>query len=194
MAYELDYQILLHIIASSSEDMMMQYESVLVDYFDEYMRFREICKVAGRDRQPDAGSPTIDDLRKGWRKYTSLSHNRFDELIRFYFLRFKQNARKKGRKGTVTELNTELSGHNKWYRMLNDHGIGNQYHDDMRKLCFIFQLSYAESVELLWSAGHPFDNGSLRDYIIAECLVNKTYDYEAVNKQLMQMKQDILFN
>lgn len=42
MVYELDYQILLHIIASSSEDMMMQYESVLVDYFDEYMRFREI--------------------------------------------------------------------------------------------------------------------------------------------------------
>lgn len=46
-------------------------------------------------------------------------------------------------------------------------------------MIFIFQLNYAEAVELLWSAGHPFDNGSLRDYIIAECLVNKTYDYEA---------------
>ena len=50
-----------------------------------------------------------------------------------------------------------------------------------------------ESVELLWSAGHPFDSDSRRDYVIAECLVKKIYTLEEVDKRLAALGQPVLF-
>lgn len=191
MDYELDYRILLHIKRALSKEKVNEIENVLADNFDEYMRFREIEGPAKIDSSPT--SLSVDELRKNWINYTKLNKNRFDKLIENYFERYKKNAKKKNKKGTVTELNIELSGPNKWYRMLKDHGIGSKYHDDMRKLCFLFELSYLESVELLWSAGHPFDSDSRRDYVIAECLVKKIYTLEEVDKRLAALGQPVLF-
>lgn len=193
MAYDLDFQILLHIIPELPEDVMDRVEGALAESFDEYMRFREICEIINESKGIPQKKFSEEDLKKSWRQYTRLDRNRFDELIDFYFLRYKERAKKKGRKGTVTELNVELSGHNKWYRMLRDHGMGKQYHDDIRKLCFIFQLSYTEAVELLWSAGQPLSSEDARDYVIAECLVKKVYKQEEINKKLQAMKQAVLF-
>lgn len=191
MDYELDYRILLHIKRALSKEKVNEIENVLADNLDEYMRFREIEGPAKIDSSPT--SLSVDELRKNWINYTKLNKNRFDKLIENYFERYKKNAKKKNKKGTVTELNIELSGPNKWYRMLKDHGIGSKYHDDMRKLCFLFELSYLESVELLWSAGHPFDSDSRRDYVIAECLVKKIYALEEVDKRLAALGQPALF-
>lgn len=191
MDNELDYRILRHIKHALPEKRICEIENVLADNFDEYMRFREIEGTAGTGL--DQTSLSVDELRKNWVRYTKLNNNRFDKLVETYFDRYKENAKKRNKKGTVTELNIELSGHNKWYRMLKDHGIGAKYHDDMRKLCFLFELSYLESIELLWSAGHPFDNDSTRDYVIAECLVQKIYEQEEVDKRLAALGQPVLF-
>lgn len=191
MTNELDYQILLHINRTMEEDDLLKIEEVLANNLDEYMRFREIHDIA----KPPAGSSakSIDALKQSWRNYARLSNSRFDMLIRTYFERYKENAKKEKRKCTVTELNRELSGHNKWYRMLKDHGIGLKYHDDMRKLCFIFRLTYSESVEFLWSAGQTLDSDSRRDFVIAECLVNQIYEPDKVNERLAALHQPLLF-
>lgn len=191
MDYELDYRILLHIKRALPRDRINEIENVLADNLDEYMRFREVEGPAEIDSGPV--SLDVDELRKNWIKYTKLNKNKFDDLIEKYFEKYKKNAKKKNKKGTVTELNIELSGPNKWYRMLKDHGIGSKYHNDMRKLCFLFELSYLESIELLWSSGHPFDSDSKRDYVIAECLVKKIYAPEEVDKRLAALGQPVLF-
>ena len=124
MDYELDYRILLHIKRALPRDRINEIENVLADNLDEYMRFREVEGPAEIDSGPV--SLNVDELRKNWIKYTKLNKNKFDDLIEKYFEKYKKNAKKKNKKGTVTELNIELSGPNKWYRMLKDHGIGSK--------------------------------------------------------------------
>lgn len=191
MSKEIDYRILYRINQNLSEERLTEIGQALADYFDEYMRFREIGNTARKGKKKDG----LDgrEIKSDWNQYARMSGSQFQKLIETYYLRYKENARKRGRKGTVTELNEELSGHNKWYRMIRDRGIGAQYRDDMRKLCFLFELSYAEAIELLWSAGHPFDGGSVRDYVIAECLVRGIYKEDEVDRCLIEAGGKPLF-
>ncbi len=191
MNSDLDYQILLHFSRSLEEERLLEMEEVLADSLDEYMRFREIREVGKEEK----GRKSLDKewVKKSWRQYARISGNRFDSLTEKYFRRYHTYMKDKGKKGTVTELNSYLSGHNKWYRMLKQHGIGPQYGRDMRRLCILFRLSYGEATEFLWSAGHPLDSDSRSDYVIAECLVNKIYETEQVDRCLAEVNEPPLF-
>lgn len=191
MSNDIDYQILLQMFPILPDEVIEKAEHVLANNLAEYMRFCEIKETAGK--RSDETALTIDKVKKEWRQYTKSGGLKFDELVEKYFIRYKENAKEKRKKGTVLQLNSELSGHNKWYRMLKDHGMGPQYHDDIRKLCFLFELSYLEAIEFLWSAGQPLDNASTRDFVIADCLVKKIYKQEKVNECLAELGQTALF-
>ena len=194
MKGELDRQILLHIHRDLPPERIEEISGVLAGNLDEYMRFKELGDLLQEEREElSKKEPDMEKLKKEWNQYARMDHKRFDVLMEQYFNRYQKALKAKGEKGTVANLNAAIGGHNKWYRMKKDHGFGKQYREDMRRLCFLFKLSYTEAIEFLWSAGQPLDSASARDYVIAQCLVKQEYEQEKIDERLKQIGKQPLF-
>ena len=153
---------------------------------EHYLSLNEALKQA---RQPEGMSGRVQD---GWRTF-SQEGNRFTELMEQYIKEYQQRERQAGRRGNLSELEAFVSNHSKWHRMMDAHGIGKAYRDDMRRVCVLFRLNYCQATELLCAAGQPFDPSDKRDYLIAQCLTEQRWTPEEVNCALERGKVSALF-
>lgn len=64
----------------------------------------------------------------------------------------------------------------------------------VKQLCFGLKLSYEDAVMLMASAGFAFSNNDIGDLIVVYFLKNKTYDIFAVDIELYERDQALLFN
>ncbi len=151
---------------------------------DRYLYFTEALEEAQKHR--------TNSVREEWRIF-SRGGGQFHALMQRYIRRYRERAKEQGQKGTLAELEHEVSNHSKWNRMMNDRGVGNQYRDDLRRVCFVFRLSYVEATELLWTAGQPFDASDRRDFVLARCLTQKRFSPEEVEQVLEEENLPALF-
>ena len=103
------------------------------------------CENNKIDEQQKRNDATEDeDLRKKWEKSRKENNkgNKFLELMDTYIESYLNGER--GIKGSHTRIDMEnlVSNHSKWHRMMNHRGQGRQYRDDMRRVCFVFHLSF----------------------------------------------------
>lgn len=134
----------------------------------------------------------IGNLKERW-KQERKNYKRFDQLMETYIDEYLQG--KRGAEGSHSRADMEntVSNHSKWNRMRNHQGQGKQYKEDLRRICFLFHLTYLEANELLWSAGQVFDMNDFRDYILMYCLKNEIYLVEEINEILKKEKLEELF-
>lgn len=109
---------------------------------------------------------------------------KFQRLIKKYLASYLRGERDTSFKPSRSYLEDLVSNHAKWGRMMQQSGKGKQYHDDLRRVCFVFHLSLPEANELLWSASHTFVFDDFRDYVIVDCLKKKIYNMEVVDELL----------
>lgn len=129
-----------------------------------------------------------------WRLCDSSTNILFVNLLNHYVDRKMETHHKaKGTKITLVDIYTAVNNHSKWYRMVKHGGRGDYYHDDVRRVCFVLELTFLEATELLYSAGQPLERTSMRDKILAACLCDRIYDEHAVNQKLLDAKQKPLF-
>lgn len=124
-----------------------------------------------------------EDLRKKWDKARkeNTKGNKFLELMDTYVESYLKGEYGGRESHTKIDMENLVSNHSKWHRMMNHRGQGRQYRDDMRRVCFVFHLSFPQANELLWSAGHFFDTDDFRDFILMDCLQKQEYSYEQVD-------------
>lgn len=136
-----------------------------------------------------------EDLRERWiqLKKEKSNGNKFLELMDDYIESYL--SKESGPQGSHSRAAMEnwVSNHSKWHRMMNHRGQGRQYKDDLRRICFLFHLSYPEANELLWSAGHFFDYDDFRDFIIIDCLQKQEYSFERIDALLNKHNLSPLF-
>ena len=149
----------------------------------------EMAKPASDD------SPSNQSLRERW--YSGIRQNsrktRFLSLMERYIDSYLRGERDKGGKLSRSMMENIVSNHSKWNRMMNQYGQGKQYQDDIRRVCFLFRLTFPEANERMWSAGQMFDMGDFRDFVLVDCLQKQIYSQEAVNQILDREGLPLLF-
>lgn len=195
-----DRQMLLDILEALPADMIEYLTRHFAGDLDRSMYLRELKKELAlkyNKNKTFSGEETADLHKKeqmqAWRSYTKANNNRFSELMQKYVEMHLKRQRETNRKYSRLDMEETVSSHSKWYRMMKSNGQGGQYRDDLRRICVLFQLNYAQSVELLWAAGHPFDTDDKRDYLIAYCIAEGTYDLEKVDRCLADGNVEPLF-
>lgn len=188
MKQELEHRILLDILSLLPQEQVERLKQSFSKSGnpERYLCLMELLVESGTEENRQG-------VREEWNQYSSKNENQFLVLMDRYIEKYQAMERDEGRKGTLTDLKMAVSNHSKWHRMLRDCGRGNQYHDDMRRACFVFRLSYEEALELLWSAGQPLDHSERRDFTLAECLLRGIYDPEKIDLELDKMKERRLF-
>ena len=187
MDQSLEHCILLAIVSEAPEEMIDALKNRFSNDLELYFAFEAILdEASGRESREI-------DLLADWRSYARRDGNRFTNLITAYVERFRQQERREGRKGKVSDLEELVSNHNKWHRMMVQHGVGNQYREDLRRACFVFRLTLPEATELLWSAGHPFDREDRWDFALADLLGKGIYGQAEVDAQLQKHHMRPLF-
>lgn len=191
-ACELDIYILKKILSLLSNEQI----DTLMIYFREdtecYQRLSEIIdELKNKKVIPDKEKDL--DIRQKWRAYLKTYNNRFDKLMEKYMKAYLEKEKKEKHSGKKSDLEHLISNHTKWNRMMTQRGQGIQYQDDIRRICFVFRLTYPEANELMWSAGQLFDMDNLRDFILVDCLTKGIYDIENINKRLSDQNLKILF-
>jgi len=159
-----------------------------VQYLD---RLNEILDENPRDQI--SSSDTNEDIVKKWEKEKVKFGNKFQTLMKKYMDQYLKNERNGMFEPSRAYLENLVSNHSKWNRMMNHNGQGRQYRDDLRRVCFVFRLTFPEANELLMSAGQLFDLGDLRDYILIDCLNRKIYSMEKVDEILSKAGVSVLF-
>lgn len=185
----MDYQILLQLCRELSAETIAEMEAVLSSDPDALMRFREIQRVVGEAR---ANAPGISTIKRAWSS-PRMSSNRFDELLDRYIERYIERTKDCANRGTTADLYNRINGQAKWYRMRKHRAARPQYHDDVRMICLLCGLNCSETIEFLWTAGHPLQAGDRRDDILADCILNDIRDPEEVNARLAARRQAPLF-
>lgn len=186
MYNSIEWQVLREILALLPDETVNRLKAALAGDLDKYICLIEAVDAAGEEKNDG-------QIGEDWRTFARQSGDRFTQLMERYVVRYQEEERKAGRKGTLSELKETVSNHSKWHRMMRDHGVGNQYREDMRRVCLAFRLSYLEATELLWSAGQPFDPESQRDFCIADCIARRVYEPELVDRELEKHRLPPLF-
>lgn len=189
MDTNIDYQILLQLCRELSAETVAKMELVLSSDPDALMRFREVQDIVAKAHNKE---PAVSTIKKAWSS-PRMSTNRFDELLDRYIERYIQLTKKYNGRGTTADLYSRINGQAKWYRMRTHRGARPQYHDDVRMICLLCELNCSETIEFLWTAGHPLMAGDLRDDIIADCILKGIRDPEEVNAKLTARRQAPLF-
>ena len=121
--------------------------------------------------------------------------NRFYEILDEEIHRYRDRARKNGKKGTQTELYMDAGfDHNSWHRMKNARGEGEQYDDGLKRLVILFQMEYPSALEFLMLAGHTFLLTNPRDCFLVQCLNRHIWSMDEVDRYLEQNGVPALFN
>lgn len=187
---ELDKEIIEEIL----KKLPLDARSGIIDSFsanpDQLNRLNEIMGIHTQVAQNNAPAESILDR---WNESKKNHKNRFNELIERYLEAYLKGERETEYEPSRSSLENIVSNHSKWNRMINHHGQGRQYRDDIRRVCFVFRLTFPEANELMWSAGQFFDPSDLRDYIIIDCLKNGIYSMEKVDKTLRDVGVPELF-
>lgn len=190
---ERDDSILKDILAALPEDVYQKLTDSLVSDPIALQRLNEIRRSSSTaDKQSDTG--TVSSIREKWNNYLRKHPgNRFKTLIERYLASYLRGERYNEFTPSRGFLETLVSNHSKWNRMINQNGQGRQYQDDIRRICFVFQLTFLEANELMWSAGQQFDLSSLRDFVLVDCLQKQIYAPDAVDKILEEEHLHPLF-
>ena len=135
------------------------------------------------DSPASESSTMVQTLRQKW--VNSKPRNRFSYLMEGYVDSYL-HGKCFNKYGDLSKsaLEEMVNCHSKWDRMMRQHGQGRQYRDDIRRLCFLFQLELPQANELMWSAGQIFDFGDFRDYVLTDCLNRKIFDPDKVDEEL----------
>lgn len=168
------------------------FEKIPGDTLTQIARFIDPASLEGQvirevlcpvDSSASESSTVIQTLRQEWVK--SKPRNRFSYLMEIYVDSYLHGEcfHKYGdlSKSALEEM---VNCHSKWDRMMRQHGQGRQYRDDIRRLCFLFQLKLPQANELMWSAGQIFDFGDFRDYVLTDCLKRGIFDPDQVDEIL----------
>lgn len=153
-------------------------------------RYLSLTEALKRTRQP---GDAPGGVREDWRAF-SQEGDKFTQLMEQYIEEYQEREKRKGLRGNLSDLEASVNNHSKWRRMMNAHGIGKAYRDDMRRVCVVFGLNYRQATELLWAAGQPFDTADKRDFIIAQCLTEGRWTPEEVNRALESENVPALFH
>ena len=188
--FELDQQLLLKMISVMPSS---ELENIALHLREEEtlsMRFNELrCQLELFDEE----NPDETNVKTRWMDYRESHNNLFQSLVKKYTRAYLERERKIHSNINQIDLENLVSNHPKWNRMLFDRGQGKQYRDDVRRMCFVFQLSYPAAQELMWSAGQIFELDQLRDFVIIDCLSQRIYDIEEIDARLMEHKVAVLF-
>ncbi len=178
---ELDKEILREILRKLTPDTL----SGIIDSFSsDPAQLNRLNEILGLRPQPDQSNGRTENILDRWKCSQKDHKNRFNELIEHYLESYLSGERETEYEPSRASLENIVSNHSKWNRMIKHHGQGRQYRDDIRRVCFVFRLTFPEANELMWSAGQLFDPSDLRDYIIIDCLKNKIYSMEKVDEIL----------
>lgn len=187
---ELDQEILKEILNKLPPDA----RNGIIDSFsanpEQLNRLNEIMGIHNQATQNDTPAESILDR---WNESKKNHKNRFNELTERYLAEYLKGERETEYEPSRASLENIVSNHSKWNRMINHHGQGRQYRDDIRRVCFVFRLTFPEANELMMSAGQFFDPSDLRDYIIIDCLKNGVYSMEKVDETLRDVGVPELF-
>lgn len=184
-----EYQIISHLCRKLPAEMIAEMENALSNDLDALARFQEIKKTVQESMEEKGGVAVI---QKAWPQ-PQVSTSGFKVLLDKYKARYIQHMKDSGLKATTADLYEQVSGQSKWYRMCKDKAAPSQYHDDVRMICVLCRLNCSETIEFLWTTGHPLLAGDARDQIIAECIIDGVYEPEEVNRRLKEQKQEPLF-
>lgn len=190
--FELDHQILRKLLSFLPLD---QLDNIQCQFREDeccYTRLLEILDDLNKNVQ-NTREKEQSDIRLVWRDYMKTHNNRFLVLMDKYINSYLDKEREANRSGKRIDLENLVSNHSKWNRMMMQRGQGIQYRDDLRRICFVFQLTYPEANELMWSAGQVFDMDNLRDFVIVDCLIKGIYDFGEINDRLYKANVEILF-
>ena len=187
---ELDNKILLGILKNLPGDML---NSIVNSFSSDPAQLDRLQEILGTSMEKTPEKEPDMNIRDRWENSKKDYKNRFNELIQKYLDAYLRGERKTEFEPSRATLENIVSNHSKWNRMINHHGQGRQYHDDIRRVCFVFQLTFPEANELMWSAGQLFDPCDLRDYIIIDCLQRQIYSMSAVDQLLLDSGVPELF-
>lgn len=178
---ELDKQILMEVLGQLPRETLQE---IVGSYSADSQQAKRLQEMLGALPQPAPEPASSQSVVDRWEKSKKNHKNRFNVLIERYLEAYLRGERQSEYEHSRAYLENVVSNHSKWNRMINHHGQGRQYRDDIRRVCFVFRLSFPEANELMWSAGQLFDPGDLRDYIIIDCLKKQVYSMETVDDLL----------
>lgn len=191
---ERDDSILKDILAALPEDVYQKLTDSLEPDPVALQRLSEIRRNSSTaDEQSDTSK--VSSIREKWKNYLHKHPgNRFKTLIERYLASYLRGERYNDFTPSRGFLESMVSNHSKWNRMINQNGQGRQYQDDIRRICFIFQLTFLEANELMWSAGQQFDLSCFRDFVLVDCLQKRIYAPDAVDEILVEENLPPLFS
>lgn len=187
---ELDKKILKEVLEKLPQDALGGIMESLSSDATQLNRLHEILGTAPR---PDPQEDRAEDILDRWEKSKKHHKNRFDVLMERYLEAYLRGELQSEYEPSRAYLENIVSNHSKWNRMINHHGQGRQYRDDIRRVCFVFHLTFPQANELMLSAGQLFDLGDLRDYVIMDCLKKRIYSMEKVDELLRKVGVPELF-
>lgn len=175
-----------------------QVNEIFKNFQDDSDKLKRILEALDRLKESEKSEKTEEtkatlSLKEKWLKEKAQHTYKFDELIKKYLMSYLSGERETEFEPSRAYIETLVSNHAKWYRMINHHGRGRQYQDDIRRVCFAFRLTFPEANELMWSAGQAFEISDYRDFIIMDCLQKGIYSYETVDEILLREGQEPLF-
>lgn len=187
---ELDKEILREILGKLTPDTI---SGIIDSLSSDPAQLNRLNEILGIPPQSDQSNGRTENILDRWKSSQKNHKNKFNELIERYLESYLSGERETEYEPSRAYLENIVSNHSKWNRMIKHHGQGRQYRDDIRRVCFVFRLTFPEANELMWSAGQLFDPSDLRDYIIIDCLKNKIYSMEKVDEILNKVGVPELF-